>query len=882
MKVAHRLMLLMLLATIPAMVARIFVLDSIATTYLRAAAAEKLSLTARSLAAKVDYWNTDTVRDLQFLSHDTDLVGMDSARQRIFLRRINDAYPQFTLIHTLNISGMDTARSDNHPLFDYQDHPFFRQVIAGAPLAREIVVTEGRPFLTQAVPLVGPGAKLNGVLALDIDLRGLNDLVSASPFGQTGYSCLVDQQGRTLAHPDLRQLGGLNALSSPSSVRAILKQDESQGCRHKDATGKWWLAHAAPVTNGWSVISFQQESEVLAEANRFIVKMAVVIMVVTACLIAAISWFASRWITRPIAQITRAAGLIARGDWKQRISEGRRDELGTLARAFNTMVADLVRAHDSMAEKAQKLSESEQNYRRLIETCNEGVWIVDADEHTSFVNAAMCDMLGYSAEELLGQHPATFMAPDQHFHVLGEVGTHKSGVRDSHEFCFVRKDGSHLWVLVSASPVHNPDGADAGILGMFTDITQRRRAEKARHELQRSTEQSLALLETLQSHAPVGFAFIDRQFRYERINETLAAINGRPASAHFGHTVAEVVPSLWPQAEPLFHRVLAGDSIIDIEISGETPSLPGELRHWLVSYYPVRVDGEGIIGIGIVCVEITERKRSEASAREQELSAHRDAIRAMENILGIVGHELRTPLAGMRAISEFLLTDGSADTAEGSEFLRQLNAETIRMSETVNDLLEAARLNSGRASWRWSKVDLNLVCREAIETVRPLVDSDSVEFTLQVSAVDTSMMGDFDAIRRLIINLLSNARKHTQRGRITVVVSRHERAAESWVHIEVRDTGTGIPPKILDRLGEAFALNAGVIGANHVEGAGLGLAICKGIAAAHGGLLTVASTVGSGAQITARLRADLSEPATGAATLQLIDKSSVFHPGVPA
>ena len=175
-----------------------------------------------------------------------------------------------------------------------------------------------------------------------------------------------------------------------------------------------------------------------------------------------------------------------------------------------------------------------------------------------------------------------------------------------------------------------------------------------------------------------------------------------------------------------------------------------------------------------------------------------------------------------------------------------------------------------------------MVCREAINTVRPLLDSDSVQLTLHVSPTGASMMGDPEAIRRLIINLLGNARKHTQRGRIAVLVSSHEFAAESWIHIEVQDTGTGISPKILGRLGEAFALNAGVVGVNHVEGAGLGLAICKGIAAAHGGLLTVASTVGSGAQITARLRADLSQPATGAATLRLIDKSSAFHPGVPA
>jgi PAS domain S-box-containing protein len=870
----------MLLATIPPAIARIVVFNSIVASYVKDAGSERLSATAENLAAKIDYWTSDAGHDLQFLSRDRNLEDTDPARQRAYLRRIPDAYPQFSLIHILNIQGIDTARSDNNPLADYHDRVFVRDVVAGAPLAREVVVTAGRSVLSQAAPIVGSDGQLEGLLAVDIDLRTLTDMVSAASYGQTGRSCLLDRQGQMLAHPGMQLSGTLNELTGLAPVNEILKRHESRAFRYQDSHGYWWLAHSVPLSNGWSVVSFQQESEVLAQAHPFIVKIALVITLVTTCLITAMAWFASRWITRPLAQMTHAAGLIARGDFTQRISEGRADELGILARAFNTMVADLARTYESIEEKAKRLAESEQNYRQLIETCNEGIWIVDAAEKTSFVNRAMCEMLGYSAEELLGRHPVTYMAPDQKLDVR-EIASHTNGVRGSQELCFVRKDGSHLWVLVSASPIHNPDGTDIGILGMFTDITQRRQAEQARNELQRSTEQSLSLLETLQTHAPVGFAFIDREFRYQRINETLATMNGRPAAAHLGHTVAEVVPSVWTQAEALFRRVLSGESVIDVEISGETPPRPGELRHWLASYYPVRVGGEQITGIGVVCVEITERKRSEADARNQELTAHRNAIGAMEKVLGIVGHELRTPLAGMRAISEFLLTDGADKTAEGEEFLRQLNAETIRMSETVNDLLEAARLNSGRAAWRWSRVDLDIVCREAIETVRLLVDSGSVQLTLEVSQPEAFMNGDSEAIRRLLINLLSNARKHTQRGQIAVHVSRHEIGSESWTHIEVRDTGTGIPTKILDRLGEAFALNAGVVGVNHVEGTGLGLAICKGIAAAHGGLLTVTSTAGSGAKITARLRADLAEPATGAAQIQLVDKVQSIYPGVP-
>jgi PAS domain S-box-containing protein len=123
--------------------------------------------------------------------------------------------------------------------------------------------------------------------------------------------------------------------------------------------------------------------------------------------------------------------------------------------------------------------------------------------------------------------------------------------------------------------------------------------------------ESLTLLETLQSAAPVGFGFVDRDFRFVRMNETLAAINGLPLDQQLGRKVADVVPLVWPQIEPLYRHVLeTGEPVANLETAGETASAPGDVRFWLVSYYPVRVDAE-VIGVGIVVVDITERKQAE-------------------------------------------------------------------------------------------------------------------------------------------------------------------------------------------------------------------------------------------------------------------------------
>lgn len=131
-------------------------------------------------------------------------------------------------------------------------------------------------------------------------------------------------------------------------------------------------------------------------------------------------------------------------------------------------------------------------------------------------------------------------------------------------------------------------------------------------QAERQTAESLTLLETLLSSAPVGFGFVDRGLHVLRMNDTLAAINGISADQQLGRTVPELVPELWPQLEPIYRQVLeTGAPIINTPVQREDPDAAGELRHWLASYYPVRLNDE-VIGIGIVVIDITERQQADA------------------------------------------------------------------------------------------------------------------------------------------------------------------------------------------------------------------------------------------------------------------------------
>lgn len=252
-----------------------------------------------------------------------------------------------------------------------------------------------------------------------------------------------------------------------------------------------------------------------------------------------------------------------------------------------------------------------------------------------------------------------------------------------------------------------------------------------------------------------------------------------------------------------------------------------------------------------------ERKRTERYARERD--SLKSALQAMEQVLAVVGHELRTPLAAVRATSEYLLSDGASPSADPRQFLQAIHDETVRMADLVSNLLEAARLNSGCVRWNWSSFDLQGGCEAAVKIVQPGASGRRLRIVTTVEPPDLSMCGDHDAIQRLIINLLNNAVAHTTSGTIAIT-ARLSNEAEGSVEIEVTDTGEGIAPEIVGKLGQAFALSRGAIGADYVRGTGLGLMICKAIAAAHGGHIHVSSRLGEGSSFKVVLKAGLTGP----------------------
>ena len=158
-----------------------------------------------------------------------------------------------------------------------------------------------------------------------------------------------------------------------------------------------------------------------------------------------------------------------------------------------------------------------------------------------------------------------------------------------------------------------------------------REAEAAR----RQAQESLAVVDSVFAAAPIGLAFMDTNFRYVRVNDALALINGLPAEEHYGRTLREVLGDLAEEIEPYHRQVVeTGEPILDLHVTGETAATPG-VRNWLVSYYPVRDGADVTIGVGVVLTDVTEREqaRAAAEAANERLAVLADASQRLASTL---------------------------------------------------------------------------------------------------------------------------------------------------------------------------------------------------------------------------------------------------------
>jgi signal transduction histidine kinase len=213
------------------------------------------------------------------------------------------------------------------------------------------------------------------------------------------------------------------------------------------------------------------------------------------------------------------------------------------------------------------------------------------------------------------------------------------------------------------------------------------------------------------------------------------------------------------------------------------------------------------------------------------------------SLMAMVAHEIRTPLTAIKAYTETLIDSLTNPHTPRERFLGIINDECDRLARLVTDILDLSRLEAGQRPLRLTRIELAALCREVVEGLDPLSHARQLETRIEIEP-DVTVEGDADLLRRLLVNLISNALKFSPAGGHVTVRARAQ--GEEWL-ASVDDDGPGIAPEDLPHVFERF-FRGSRSAEERVEGTGLGLAIARGIAELHGGRIWAESPGAGGSR----------------------------------
>ncbi len=511
------------------------------------------------------------------------------------------------------------------------------------------------------------------------------------------------------------------------------------------------------------------------------------------------------------------------------------------------------------AEEERGRRESEERSRRLTEFheavmagMGEGLFAMDAAGLLTYMNPAAERQLGWSAAELLGRpiHDAIHhRRPDGSALPPGECALlrmrqSEESLKD-HEDVFLRKDGTFFPVACSSAPIVS-DGASAGVVVVFRDVTRRKQAEAGVAAEEAScVPRALAdsMPQIVWAARPDGCLdyFNRRWYEFSGFPEGGAGDDGWLPILH---------PDDVPRCLDAWRSAVATGEPFQIECRFKDRASGGYRWH-LGRALPVRDDAGRIVRWFGTCTDIDDHKRLEQGLRE--------ANAAKDQFLVMLAHELRNPLAPLLTSLNVLDRDDAVRRAHGPS-LERMDRQLRRLNRKVEDLLEASRVVHGRVRLRPERLDLARLVRTVVEDRRPLLEQAGVTVTLTTPETPVWVKGDADRLAQVLDNLLDNEAKFVDRGGRAALRLTADRSAAQAV-LTLSDTGIGVPPEMLGRLFDVFSQADQSLDRTR-GGLGLGLAVVKGLVEQHGGTVAAASAgPGQGTEFTIRLPLEPEPPA---------------------
>jgi PAS domain S-box-containing protein len=478
------------------------------------------------------------------------------------------------------------------------------------------------------------------------------------------------------------------------------------------------------------------------------------------------------------------------------------------------------------------------------------VSITDTAGTILYANDRLCDISGYTRDELIGSNHRIVNSgfhPPEMFREMWQ--TISLGHVWHGEICNRARNGSVYWVNATIVPLLNSAGEPERYIAIRTDITDRKGFEAELSE-------QLHLVEELIEAIPLPVYLKDIDGRYVRLNRAFELFFRINRDELIGHTLDDLLP---PEDARLHTEK-------DIELFAskgaqayETTvhSRDGAIHDTVYRKAALtRFDGS-VYGLLGVIVDITERKRVESEVLRAKEAAEA-ANRAKSDFLANMSHEIRTPMNGVIGMTDLVLD--TALTEEQREYLSIAKSSADSLLTIINDILDFSKIEAGKLLVEEISFELPRLITEVLKPLALRAHEKGIELLSDMLPdVPRYVQGDPSRLRQVLVNLVGNAIKFTSKGEISLHTELMQRQdGHVIIHFAVRDTGIGIAPEKQELIFDAFSQEDSSTTRKY-GGTGLGLTICRRLVELMGGRMWLHSQLGEGSTFHFSVQLQLSE-----------------------
>ncbi len=492
---------------------------------------------------------------------------------------------------------------------------------------------------------------------------------------------------------------------------------------------------------------------------------------------------------------------------------------------------------------AMALGASEARFRAAFADAPIGMALTTPDGRFVQVNRALCEIVGYGADDLLATTIQHLTHPDDLAIDRDQVERLLSGESGAYQIekRYIHRSGRIVQGRLSASLVRGEAGHPLYFVSQIQDVTPYKAAGAA-------LRASEARFRAAFADAPIGMALTTPDGRFVQVNRALCAIVGHAEADLRTMTFADVThPDDRRADRERIERLLAGEANA---YQLETRYLRGDGRPVWVEFSASVVRDETGQPLHIVSQiqDVTARKQADADLRAAKEAAE-EASHLKSQFLATMSHELRTPLQSIIGYADLLLQgmDGPL-SADQVDDVASIERGARRLLELINDVLDLSRIEAGQLQLVPETVDLAAIVEQTLADVRLPAAAKRLSMVVSLPSDLPPLQADPVRLRQILLNLVGNAVKFTSEGGVTVSARR----AEGGVEIVVVDTGIGIAPEALPHIFDEFRQADGSM-TRRYGGSGLGLAIAARLVRLHRGAIGVESALGVGSTFTVTL-----------------------------